>query len=176
MKKIGILLLLSMIVLATSCKKDPVVDPQPTKEELIAGDWQLESLASDDGVVYYSFAGTTDTATFTVQSKNENYQLELNENKSYTASGQMTLIRTTTTDSVEIEEIPVDTTSTGTWVIDGDNLVLTSGAEVTESKILDLTADKLKLESFSIDTTQTVVFGITIDVIVKNTTVTIFKK
>ncbi|HHB79914.1 MAG TPA: hypothetical protein ENK85_11835 [Saprospiraceae bacterium] len=176
MKKIGILLLLSVVILATSCKKDPV-NPQPTKEELITGDWHLESFSTDDGMVIIGLAGATDTTTFTIQSKNENYQLELNENKSYTASGQMTLVQTTTsTDPVEVEEISVDTTSSGTWVIDGDDLVLTSGDEVSNNKIIELTADKLKMETVTADTVQEEVFGFMVDVVTKNTVVSVFKK
>ena len=180
MKKFSLLLLVSIVVLASACKKDDPVTPEPTKEELIVGDWNLESMASNDGIVLFTLdSADTDTSTFTIQSKNENYRLELNENKSFNSSGQMTIVTTSTKsdDEVNIEEKVTDTTSTGTWVIDGDYLVIsTSNSEATKNKIIELTADKLKIETIERDTFHNKNPTGTIDIISSNTTISTFKK
>ena len=171
MKKFGILLLLSMVILATACKKDKVIESGPTKEKLIVGDWNLESLSSDG--IFMLDAYTTKTSKS--QSKNEDIRLELNENSSFSMTGAMTLTVTTTTNNgVEvITENIIDSTLTGTWRIDGDYLVITEGASVSESKILELTSDKLKIESEQNDTIPTGVFG---DLIIRKTTTSIYTK
>jgi len=177
MKKIGILLLLSMIVIGTACKKDEKI-VEPSKEELIKGDWSLESLSSDDGLVLVTLGGETDTTTFSIQSKNENYTLELNENKTFSSSGELTLVQSTV-NSDEVEEITesvVDSTSTGTWVIDGDFLSLTSGGKKTNEKIVELSTNRLKLEKIERDTAEVEFFGINVNVYSSNTTIAVYKK
>lgn len=182
MKKLSVLLFLGLILFTTACKKDKKIDPtpEPTKEELIVGDWTLESIASDDGIILTGALGALDTTTFTVQSKNENYTLEMNENKSYSSSGGLTL-SITTTDSEGLtttqDTVIADTTSAGTWLIRDDVFELKeSNGVLTESKILELTDSKLKLETKQNDTVNVTVFGIDVTVITNNTNISIFKK
>ncbi len=181
MKKISVLLFLSLIIFATACKKDKKVDPPaPTKDELIVGDWTLESISSDDGVILTEVAGMRDTTTFTVQSKDENYTMEVNENKSYSSSGGLTLsVATTDSDGLTTvrDTVIADTTSTGTWLIRDDVFeLMDSDGDVTDSKILELTDKKLKLETKENDTTMVSVFGFDVTLITTNTNISVFKK
>ena len=167
-----------MIIFATACKKDDPI-PGPTKEDLIVGDWTLESQFIDDGLILIGFGGEFDTTTFTYQSKNEDFELELNENKSFTASGSLTrTVSTINSDGEETieDEVVSDTTATGSWVIDGDILKITANGEVTENKIIELTTSKLKYETKEVENTTVEVFGIILDVNTSSTSVSIYKK
>ncbi|RZS92241.1 lipocalin family protein [Aquimarina brevivitae] len=169
MKNINYFVLLLLIVTSFGCSSDD--DGTLTVDEsLIPGTWEVTSVVSNDG----RFSGTVEnipiTGSFTAEGKNYTAVITFVEGtgeaaNTYTSTGGFSLditVQIPTQDPVVVEEDFPDYLGSGTWSVEGNNLITVTLDQQTNFTITNLTTDTMAL-AVSLDE----------EVVVDNTTFTL---
>ncbi len=145
MKSLLKLASLALLILLSSCKKDNNDDSSD-----ITGTWSVTGVECPDGTsIAYDPGYPPETTTFTVVGKDYNVLLTFNSDGSFTSSGYYTAVLTTDVDGHSFtSEYPFNKfLNTGTWSIDGNNLMASNGTSSTTFTIDEQTNSKLILIS-----------------------------
>jgi hypothetical protein len=160
MKQLTLFLFLLTFI---ACSKDEETSFSATD---LKGTWNLTSLTCTDGVSTTEVLGQKLTSTFVLSSKDHNATVLFGENpNTYVSKGSYTGIVTTTTAGVkETEETPFeDFSSTGTWKIEGNMLIVSSPGEPDQkAEITKLDAKNLEYKVLVNETIEDFGFKITV--------------
>jgi len=131
----------------------------------IKGTWNLASITCTDGVSNSEFQGQKLTSTFVLSSKDHNATVVFSENpNTFVSKGSYTAIFTSTLAGVkDTQETPfVDFTSTGTWKIEGNMLIISYAGEPDQkAEITRLDANNLEYKVLVNETIEDLGFKVT---------------
>ncbi len=124
-----------------SCNKD---DDSSINSAQAVGTWNMTSFSCTNGAISGTFSGIPVSATFTLKGSNYNVTNTFNSNGTYSTKGKFTLTTETrySGQSPVSESEDTDIDESGTWVINGNKLTLTSGGESQEFTITELSSTK----------------------------------
>jgi len=147
-----------------ACSKDEDTS-QSVDLASLKGTWNLVSLSCTDGTSTIEILGQKSTSTFVISSKDHQATVSFGQNpNTFVSQGSYTSVITTNTAGVkETQEVPFeDFTSTGTWKLDGNTLIISSpGTDDQKAEITKLDANNLEYKVLVNQTVEELGFQIT---------------
>lgn len=136
------LLAFSLVIVASSCKKDDPEPSTPSNREKLSGNWELTDIDAN-GVISFMGQSIPFVTTNADIDQGSYFDFEMNPDEvEYDASATITV------SAIQEFEIPYQQAGRGTWELQGrDSLFVTEDGQTTSYGILSWTDNRMILRS-----------------------------